>query len=73
LELIMATNTLFATAGPIEPMLEHEIRIRAYELYEQHGAKDGHALDDWLEAEYEVLRQRGVVGLALPSKRVVYR
>jgi hypothetical protein len=73
LELIMATHTLFATAGPIEPILEHEIRIRAYEIYEGRGARDGHALDDWLEAEYEALRQRGVVGLALPSKRVVYR
>jgi hypothetical protein len=71
--LIMATTTLFATAGPIEPMLEHEIRIRAYELYERRGAREGHALDDWLEAEYEVLRQRGIVGLAVPSKQVVYR
>jgi Protein of unknown function (DUF2934) len=69
----MATNTIFATAEPIEPTLEHEIRIRAYELYEQHGARNGHALDDWLQAEYEVLRQRGIVGLALPHKRVVYR
>jgi hypothetical protein len=69
----MATNAIFATAGPIEPILEHEIRIRAYELYEQHGARNGHALDDWLQAEYEVLRQRGIVGLTLPHKRVVYR
>jgi len=46
----MAANELFATAGPIEPMLEHEIRIRAYELYERRGAREGHALDDWLEA-----------------------
>jgi Protein of unknown function (DUF2934) len=69
----MATNALFATAGPMEPMLEHEIRIRAYELYERRGAREGHALDDWLEAEYEVLRQRGVVGLALPRKRAAYR
>jgi Protein of unknown function (DUF2934) len=66
----MATNAILATAGPIEPILEHEIRIRAYE---QHGARNGHALDDWLQAEYEVLRQRGIVGLALPHKRVVYR
>jgi hypothetical protein len=69
----MATTSLFATAGPIEPMLEHEIRIRAYELYERRGAREGHALDDWLEAECEVLRQRGIVGLAPPGKRVVYR
>jgi Protein of unknown function (DUF2934) len=69
----MATNTLFATARPIEPMLEHEIRICAYELYERRGAREGHALDDWLQAEYEVLRRRGVVGLAVRHKRVVYR
>jgi hypothetical protein len=68
----MATTSLFATAV-IEPMLEHEIRIRAFELYERRGAREGHALDDWLEAECEVLRQRGIVGLAVLSKRVVYR
>ena len=51
----MATNTLFATAGPIEVILEHEIRIRAYDLYTERGARDGRALDDWLQAEYEVL------------------
>jgi len=69
----MATNTLFATAGPIEAMLEHEIRIRAYELYKRRGARDGRALDDWLQAEYEVLRKRGAVGLAKPSNRAPYR
>ena len=50
-------------------MLEHEIRIRAYDLYERRGAGDGQALDDWLQAQYEVLRQRGTVGLAKPSER----
>jgi hypothetical protein len=34
--------------------LQEEIRIRAYELYEQRGTKDGHDLDDWLQAESEV-------------------
>jgi hypothetical protein len=56
-----------------EPMLEHEIRIRAYDLYEHRGGMDGHALDDWLQAEYEVLHQRGAAGLSPPSKRAVYR
>ena len=32
-----------------------EIRFRAYELYERRGRGDGHALDDWLQAEAEVL------------------
>ena len=65
----MAGTKLSTTAKPVEPMLEHEIRIRAYDLYERRGAGDGHALDDWLQAEYEVLRQRGTVGLAKPSER----
>ncbi len=28
-----------------------EIMSKAYELYEQHGFKDGNAFVDWLEAE----------------------
>lgn len=40
---------------PIEPLLEKEVQVRAYELYEQRGKGDGFALQDWLEAEAEVL------------------
>jgi len=35
--------------------LEEQIRPRAYELYEARGREDGHDLDDWLQAEAEVL------------------
>jgi hypothetical protein len=35
-----------------------EIRRRAYELYEQRGGTDGHALEDWLQAEADVTRPR---------------
>ena len=38
-----------------EPMLEHAIRIRAYELYGQRGKAEGHAVHDWLAAEAELL------------------
>ena len=34
---------------------EERIRRRAYELYEQSGREDGFALDDWLQAEGEIL------------------
>lgn len=27
------------------------IMMKAYELYEQRGCLDGHALDDWMQAE----------------------
>jgi DUF2934 family protein len=69
----MAISASLTTAKSIEPMLEHEIRLRAYDLYERRGGTDGHALDDWLQAESEVLRERGAVGLAAPSKRAPYR
>jgi hypothetical protein len=35
--------------------LEEEIRLRAYALYEQRGRRSGFALNDWLEAEAEIL------------------
>lgn len=40
--------------------LEDRIRIRAYELYEQRGKHDAHALDDWLQAEAELTEQKGL-------------
>jgi hypothetical protein len=36
--------------------IEERIRRRAYELYEERGKVDGFALDDWLQAERELLR-----------------
>ena len=31
-----------------------EIRLRAYQLYEQRGREDGHDVEDWLQAESEL-------------------
>ena len=42
-------------SSPPEPIVEHAIRLRAYELYEQRGRLAGHAWDDWLQAEGEML------------------
>jgi len=41
------------------PEIEEAIRRRAHELYEQRGREDGHDLEDWLEAEAEILRLEG--------------
>ena len=35
--------------------LEEQIRLRAYMLYEARGCEPGLALDDWLQAEQEIL------------------
>ena len=39
-----------------EPMLEQAIRQRAYELYVERGMVPGHALEDWLQAEAELVQ-----------------
>jgi hypothetical protein len=44
------------TSEPQE--LEHEIRLRAQELYEARGREDGHELDDWLRAEEEITQKK---------------
>jgi len=43
-------------AGSYE--LEERIRVRAYQLYEQRGKRNGYALDDWLQAEVELTARR---------------
>ena len=55
----MAAKSKSREPLPQKPKLsndaEGKIRLRAYELYEQRGMIDGHASEDWLQAEAEVL------------------
>ncbi len=45
------------------PVLEEEIRHRAYELYEQRGSTPGSESEDWLRAEREIVeRHQAQVG-----------
>jgi hypothetical protein len=41
-----------------ELQLEHQIRQRAYELYEARGREEGHELEDWFRAEEEITVKR---------------
>jgi hypothetical protein len=50
-----------ATQNEITPKLEPRIRLRAYEIFEQHGRQDGHDWDDWLQAEAELTQQTKTV------------
>jgi hypothetical protein len=36
-------------------LLERKIRLHAQHLYDQRGKQEGHALQDWVEAESQVL------------------
>ncbi|MEI8313907.1 MAG: DUF2934 domain-containing protein [Verrucomicrobiota bacterium] len=49
-------------ATQIHP-IEEQIQQRAYELYLKRGCQPGKAIDDWLQAEYE-LRQLPIAKLA---------
>ena len=40
--------------------IEERIRVRAYELYEERGKSDGHAFDDWLQAEAELTERKSM-------------
>jgi hypothetical protein len=59
----MATQPRTKIRGvpPIRPeastqsQVQDRIRVRAYELYEQRGKAEGHDVEDWLQAEQEIL------------------
>jgi hypothetical protein len=51
------TATTKAGEVPIETLpLEERIRRRAYDLYVERGNQSGSELDDWFQAEEEILR-----------------
>ena len=37
------------------PSLQEQIEARAHEIYCARGAEPGHELDDWLQAEREIM------------------
>jgi Protein of unknown function (DUF2934) len=43
-------------AHPTALISEEVVRVRAYEIYERRGRRDGQDLDDWLSAESQVVR-----------------
>ena len=55
---LLAYRVFDPTAAPLlskQPVDQtSQISKRAYELYEQQGQRDGHAVQDWLQAEREI-------------------
>ena len=53
-----------STQAPVPPLsrddVQRRIARRAYELYESRGRDHGHALEDWLKAEREILGERSL-------------
>lgn len=46
-------------SGDQEPT-EELIRLRAYKLFEDRGYEHGHDVDDWLQAEVEIVAKKPV-------------
>jgi hypothetical protein len=57
----------FRLLMPPEPMQEHAIRQRAYEVYVQRGRANGHAVDDWSKAEAEIVHGHSSSDSNVPS------
>lgn len=43
--------------GSLE-LTEEYVRLRAYQIYERRGRQDGHDIEDWLQAEAEILGKK---------------
>jgi H+-transporting ATPase len=52
---LLVKQPVAAKPAPVD--LTPQIAKRAYELYEQHGHQDGHAVEDWGQAEQEIRKK----------------
>lgn len=63
-ETVSNPATPIMSAGPpkLSPnsvQAQDRIALRAYELYEQRGRQEGRALEDWVEAERQLIGASG--------------
>jgi len=49
--------------------LKPQIAKRAYEIYEERGHHDGHADQDWLEAEHEMQKDEAEHAKPVPAAK----
>ncbi len=60
---------------PLSPELQEAIRLRAEQIYERNGKLPGHDLENWSQAEAEVLREyetRARKAIVINVEGVVY-
>ena len=50
---------------------EEQIRTRAHQIFVEHGSQPGHDVDNWLQAEYELMQLpiRKIAELEPPKAR----
>jgi hypothetical protein len=56
----LAKSDTLPRSGPASAVLEQDVRIAAYELYERRGGTPDHAVEDWLAAEAQLVARRGL-------------
>ena len=54
---VVAATQQARGASPNHHPSEQEIAIRAHELFLERGCADGHDIEDWLEAERELIEK----------------
>jgi len=52
---------------------EENVRARAYELYEVRGKIDGHAEEEWLQAESEVAGGNGLKAVPASTSKITVK
>jgi hypothetical protein len=52
-------------------LAEERIRNRAHQIYLEHGSQPGHDLDDWVQAEYELMQLpvHSIADLKTPKRK----
>jgi hypothetical protein len=51
-------SRVFVAMPNVDAPSQEEVAARAFALFEQRGRADGHDLEDWLEAERQLLTER---------------
>jgi hypothetical protein len=52
-----AKSATVAVSAPRVQTSHHQIRERAFEIFEMRGSRHGHDVQDWLRAEHQILAQ----------------
>lgn len=53
--IAISSGETHSHALPRDLEIEEQVRIRAYELFEERGRQEGYDRDDWARAEAEIL------------------
>jgi hypothetical protein len=67
-------KTLFRQLDADFYEMGERIRVKAYELYEKRGKRDGYALDDWLQAKAELTERKSLrAAVSRPARKLRHK